>query len=107
MPLFFVPSTPEASEISSGSSNESMYEEISVEDTDTDDGDSTTSYAAKISREPMRKPFKFRSLSELNKPSKYSPTSSPIPLPSTEEFTISSDEELENSMLLMDQNVTN
>ena len=106
MPLFFVPSTPEASEISSGSSNESMYEEISVQDIETDDGDSTTSYAAKISREPMRKPFKFRSLSELNKPSKYSPTS-PIPLPSTEEFTISSDEELENSMLLMDQNVTN
>lgn len=52
------------------------------------------------------KRFKFRSLKELNYRKPRSVTSSPIPLPSEESYTISSDEELENSMIKMEQNYT-
>ena len=37
----------------------------------------------------------------------YSPSSSPIPLPSPELYTISSDEELENSMIEMGNFIEN
>ena len=63
---------------------------------------------AKISMEPTPMPFKFRSLAELyERKTKYSPSSSPIPLPSEENFVISSDEELENLMLEMGNMIDN
>lgn len=78
-----------------------------MSESDDENGDSALTYAAKISFEPTKRPFKFRSLAELNKKEIDSPTSSPIPWPSPEVFNISSDEELEQSMIEIEKEVTN
>ena len=79
-------------------------------DSEPEEGDSTQSYAEKVTtktplkRMPALRPFKFR---KLDTPPRFdSPTSSPIPLPSTSgEFVISSDEELENSMVKLEEEI--
>ena len=70
------------------------------------EGESTTALAERVTNEPKQKRFKFRSLEELNKVPDYGPSSSPIPLPSPEKFNISSDEELEKSMILFEQQIS-
>ena len=87
-PLFFVPGTPDVSDddISTPIDNENGS---SVSDSDPEEGMTTVSFANKLYGQP--KPFKFRSLSELNKKPSVSPSSSPIPLPSEDTFIISSE----------------
>ena len=50
--------------------------------------------------------FNFRSLSGKNQKKKDSLSSSPIPWPSPEVFVVSSDEELESSMLKLEDTAT-
>ena len=102
-PVFFVKTTPNTSPKSDFSDTTTAI----ITDSEDEEGDSTATYAAKISKEQTRRPFKFRDLSELNAKKNYSPTSSPIPLPSPEVYTISSDEELENSMIELGNNIDN
>ena len=82
-----------------------------VSDSEPEDGDTTISYANKICgiapTPPAVKPFKFRSFLKDDNKENVSPSSSPIPLPSPDPILIiSSDEELENSMLMMDDKIS-
>ena len=105
-PLFFVPTTPERSPTYSDTSMSIFSQETILLESDSDEGDSTVSLADKMGKQRKYTPFKFKSLEELNKiRSKYSPTSSPIPLPSPQKCEISSDEDLENYMIELEESV--
>ena len=76
-------------------------------DSDSDEGESTVSLANKMANKPEVSKFRFKSLTELNNMEpNYSPTSSPIPLPSCENYDISSDEDLEKLMVEAEKSVS-
>ena len=72
---------------------------------DTDEEDSTARYAAKVT---TQSPFKFRKFTKNCNKSTSDVNSSPIQLPSPNASTIiiSSDEELENSMLALEEQIS-
>ena len=74
---------------------------------DSDENESTATYAKKVT---TKRKFKFRNFSPTPKPStsNTSPSSSPILLPSPNVSTIiiSSDEELETSMIALEQQIS-
>ena len=84
-------------------------ETTEIIESDQDEGDTTKSFADKIgkvattARPDRRMPFKFRKFLDEDIKEAPSPSSSPIPLPSPEVFEISSDEELEKSMVMLEE----
>ena len=97
-----MPSTPEPSP---DSSVDELLD-IFVSESDDEDVKPKELSPPRISREPRKDMFKFRSLSELNKKPSKSPSSSPIPFELDETYIISSDEELEMSMMLMTDKIS-
>ena len=92
-----MPSTPEPRP---GSSVDELSD-IFMSESDEEDVKPKELSPPRISSEPQKDTFKFRSLSELNKKPSKSLSSSPIPFELDETYIISSDEELEMSMMLM------
>ena len=101
-PPNFVPTTPDASP---DTLFDYSWDNEEICESDPEEGHSTMTLAAQISKEPRKDKFKFRSLKELNKKAS-SPSSSPLPWPSDDTLVISSDEELEVSMVLLEQKVS-
>ena len=105
-PVFYVPSTPEQSSSDSEGSTSVFSQDTVLLESDSDEGESTVSLANKMGMKQKECKFRFRSLEELNKlKPNYSPTSSPIPLPSPEKFDISSDEDLEMYMAEVESSI--
>ena len=98
-PPNFVPTTPDTS-------FDYSWDNEEICESDPEDGHSTMTLVAQISKEPRKDKFKFRSLKELNQKASPSPSSSPLPWPSHDTLVISSDEELEVSMVLLEQKVS-
>ena len=96
-PLFYVASTPNASPNTS-SDWEKFPEDTHICDSDPDEGHSTLTLAAEMSHQQTRR-YILRPPEALKSVPDYSPSSSPIPIPSPDVFVISSDEELEMSMI--------
>ena len=109
--MHHVPSTPDMSPASS-TSTEIFPEDVStVSNSETDKGKSTTSLANKLSSSvPELKctpSFKFRKFLKEKQDNRESPSSSPIPLPSPDPILIiSSDEELEKSMVEFEEKIS-
>ena len=107
-PKFYVPSTPDASDVST-SSEDTFPEDLSFIES-SDEGESSRSLADKMAHVQKKnefvKPFKFRNFQEKKQKLSPSPSSSPISLPSPEIFIISSDEELEKSMVEMEAKIS-
>ena len=83
----------------------------SVSDSENDDGDTTTSLANKmcgiVPRRSAVQKFKFHNFQTEKKEENESPSSSPIILPSPDPvLIISSDEELEQSMIAIEEKVS-
>ena len=102
--------TPTNSPTSSNSGEEFPEDTSPIEDSEPEEGESTKSFADKLCQKlpvhPSVKPFKFQKFLPQNTP-KSSPSSSPIPLPSPDPILIiSSDEELENSMVKLEEAVS-
>ena len=101
-PVHHVPTTPEKSPSSSNSTEIFLEDNSSISESDHDDETPTTWKKMKTlhqSPRPPLQPFKFRKIMK-NEPANSSPTSSPIMLPSPDPILIiSSDEELEHSMI--------
>ena len=102
-PPNFVPTTPDASP---DTSFDYSWDNEEICESDPEEGHSTMTLAAQILKEPRKDKFKFCSLKELNKKAFPSTSSSPLPRPSDDTLVISSDEELEVSMVLLEQKVS-
>ena len=101
-PPFYVATTPNASPKSDTSTELFPEDTQPIEESDESESDTTESYVAKLQNVPQLKrksAFIFKNFEGL-KPKMESPTSSPIEIPSQDPtLVISSDEELEDSML--------
>ena len=105
-PLNLVPTTPEKSD---EKSFDNLLDLLVEESTDEEDN-GTIPEEKKVEIKEAHKPFRFKTTEELNtKKARYSPTSSPINLPSEgsdDTLIISSDEELEVSMIAIVDNLS-
>ena len=100
-PKNYVPDSP-------STVKKNLFKEDSSPISESDEDDSTASYVSKVT---TKKVFKFRDISKVGSTSTKkndSPTSSPILLPSPTASTIiiSSDEELENSMIALEERIS-
>ena len=107
-PIFYVQSTPDASPSSSQEERSLFSQDTSILETDSDKGKSSVSLANKMVNNSRMLRFRFKTKEELDDAQQnYSPTSSPIPLPSLPRYEISSDEDLENYMLELESSINN
>lgn len=110
-PLFFVPSTPKASPNTSSSSWEKFPEDTSILESESENGDTTLDLINKMvcrkSVLPPCKKFKFKQLSDEKIIKRdISPELSLHHQQLPEVFEISSDEELETSMMQLEQQIS-
>ena len=99
IPRNFVPDSPESA--STSQSSKELFPEDKSSVSDSSEGDSTLEYASNVTTK--RKKFVFKNFNKKVKKQE-SPSSSPIHWP--EEIIISSDEELEKSMVEMEKKIS-
>ena len=99
-PKHFIKETPKKLQ----RAKKSLFNEDTGPVSDSDEGDSTLSYASKVTNKKP-KVFKFRKFSPRKKDENNSPGSLPS-LPSGSPIVISSDEELERSIIELERSIS-
>ena len=111
-PRFYVKTTPNASPTSTTSEDKFLHDLPIISESEPEEGESTKSIADKLGTDETETTtpnkattFKYRDLTQINQ-EVVSPNSSPIPQQCSQDtYIISSDEELEKSMIEFEEKI--